>query len=260
MSDVWKTSRAAPERPDSNSVASRRGTKLLPFVPGDELAREQRERLEQMVDERTAKLRAAIEQLGREVSERHAAEAALRHSVEYQSTINGLLSLALKQAPLEALLQRALDMVLTLPALDEGSAGAIFVVERPGVLIRLLPEDWVLAEWEVRVLGGVADVLASIISRKRGETRRVELEEHLPLTLSDSQPQDSGMFEAVISGETSLTTAVEQFEGQVIREALDRCGANKSAAASMIGITRRMLRYKLGRSDKNADDVDSSDG
>ncbi len=76
---------------------------------------------------------------------------------------------------------------------------------------------------------------------------------HLPQTFSDGQTHDSGMFEAVISGETALTTAVEAFEGQIIREALGRCGGNKSAAASMIGITRRMLRYKLDRSDSSDD-------
>jgi len=80
--------------------------------------------------------------------------------------------------------------------------------------------------------------------------------DQLPQTFSDAKPHDSGMFEAVISGDTPLTTAVEQFEGQVIGVALDRCGGNKSAAATMIGITRRMLRYKLERLAK----VDDDDG
>jgi len=81
----------------------------------------------------------------------------------------------------------------------------------------------------------------------------------LPQTLSDAQPQDSGMFESVISGETPLTSAVEQFESLVIRVALERCDGNKSAAASMIGITRRMLRYKIERTVKDGDGDDSPD-
>jgi two-component system NtrC family response regulator len=81
----------------------------------------------------------------------------------------------------------------------------------------------------------------------------------LPATLSEAQPQDSGMFEAVLSGETSLTAAVEQFEAQVIRAALQRCDGNKSAAASIIGITRRMLRYKLERTSSPEDGDDSDE-
>jgi DNA-binding NtrC family response regulator len=78
---------------------------------------------------------------------------------------------------------------------------------------------------------------------------------NLPQSLSGTEPEDTGMYEAVISGELSLTAAVDSFEDRVIRSALSRCDDNKSAAASMIGITRRMLRYKLGRGDK-AEDAD----
>jgi len=72
----------------------------------------------------------------------------------------------------------------------------------------------------------------------------------LPETLTSVEPESSGMYEAVIAGEISLTDAVERFEAQVIREALSRSDDNKSAAAAMIGITRRMLRYKIERSIK----------
>jgi DNA-binding NtrC family response regulator len=56
------------------------------------------------------------------------------------------------------------------------------------------------------------------------------------------------LFEQVLSGETSLVGAVEGFERRVIEEALERSDGNKSAAAGLIGISRRMLRYKLERS------------
>ncbi len=55
------------------------------------------------------------------------------------------------------------------------------------------------------------------------------------------------LFDQVLSGEISLVDAVEGFERRVIEDALERSDGNKSAAASLVGISRRMLRYKLER-------------
>jgi signal transduction histidine kinase/ActR/RegA family two-component response regulator len=236
---------------DGDEDTLRPCTMRLPFVPKGDLAREQQEFLEHMVCERTAELSNVNDKLQREVRERVAAEVALQHSLEYQYTINTLLNLALQQAPMEVLLQRALDMVLSLPVFEGISAGAIFVIDPPGmlslkvhrgmpegvregcaeveigqclcgqaaesrvlmqvtqmgpeaagkcrtlehrgncclpisakgetlgVLTVLLPKDWVLDPMEIQVLGGVADVLASIISRERGEAKHAELEAQL---------------------------------------------------------------------------------
>ena len=239
--------------------------------------------------------------------------------MEYQSTINALLNLALKQAPLETLLQRALDMVISLPALDERSAGAIFVVEEPGkltmkvhhgmseetcrncaevkvgvcvcgqaaeagelmqvtrvepdggrqcttadhrghcclpfsaagevlgVLILLLPEGWVLAEWEIRVLGGVADVLAGIISRKRGEAKRAQLEDQLHYSqkleavgrLAGGVAHDFNNLLTVIQGNVYLNLSEPDLPDQV-RQDLESI---EDAARRAATLTRQLLAF-----------------
>lgn len=117
----------------------------------------------------------------------------------------------------------------------------------PAAMRKLMAYSW---PGNVRELENMVERLMALTP---GGTIDVD---HLPPTLSGAQPVDSGMYEAVISGETALTAAVEQFEGQVITEAMRRCDGNKSAAAAMIGITRRMLRYKLTR----VETTEESDG
>lgn len=134
MSDSGELTYARSEIARPASGVGQLETQKLPFRTERKIAGEYQEQLKQLVDERTAELRETNEQLGREVAERVAAEEALQHNYEYQTTINALLQLALKQSPLEALLQRAFDMVVALPALVEMSAGAIFLVDEPGNL------------------------------------------------------------------------------------------------------------------------------
>jgi DNA-binding NtrC family response regulator len=48
---------------------------------------------------------------------------------------------------------------------------------------------------------------------------------------------------------------LDEFEQQLIREALKRANGNKSQAARLLGLTRNALRYRLaqmGISDKDA--------
>mgnify|MGYP001559127958 FL=1 len=51
--------------------------------------------------------------------------------------------------------------------------------------------------------------------------------------------------EGETSGETSLTVRVEGLERRMIREALDRADGVQTRAAEILGISERVLRYKL---------------
>ena len=80
---------------------------------------------------------------------------------------------------------------------------------------------------------------------------------HLPDVVRSEEGDISPLSHAVLAGEVGLTEAVQTLEQQVVVEALRRTGGNKSAAASLIRISRRMLRYKLKQ--WNLEDVAPSD-
>ncbi|MDY0002711.1 MAG: sigma-54 dependent transcriptional regulator [Polyangia bacterium] len=67
----------------------------------------------------------------------------------------------------------------------------------------------------------------------------------LPEVVTSQEPGQSPLYQAVMGGDMGLPLAVETLEKQVILEALRRTQGNKSAAATLVGISRRMLRYKL---------------
>jgi len=69
------------------------------------------------------------------------------------------------------------------------------------------------------------------------EDERVITERHLPQWLA--RGQDMG----VPPG--SLIDAVETLEKEMITQALQECGGNQTRAAEKLGITRRMLQYKM---------------
>jgi two-component system response regulator AtoC len=49
------------------------------------------------------------------------------------------------------------------------------------------------------------------------------------------------------SGRIGLEEAVARFEGEILREALERHGGNQTRAAASLGITRRVLKLKMDR-------------
>ncbi|MFZ1057708.1 MAG: helix-turn-helix domain-containing protein, partial [Candidatus Rokuibacteriota bacterium] len=51
--------------------------------------------------------------------------------------------------------------------------------------------------------------------------------------------------EGETSGETSLTVLVEGLERRMIREALARADGVQTRAAEILGVSERVLRYKL---------------
>ena len=46
-------------------------------------------------------------------------------------------------------------------------------------------------------------------------------------------------------GDGRLRSAMEQLERQMIREAMEKTGDHQTRAAEMLGLSERMLRYKL---------------
>jgi PAS domain S-box-containing protein len=70
-----------------------------------------------------------------DITERQRAERELQRNYDAQTVINSLLRLSLKDIPLEELLRRALDLLLSVPWLAIESKGSIFLVEdEPEVL------------------------------------------------------------------------------------------------------------------------------
>lgn len=88
--------------------------------------------------------------------------------------------------------------------------------------------------------------LENLIERLMAMTPEDEITvAHLPGSVRTDEGESSSLCQAVLAGEVGLSEAVQTLEKQVTLEALRRTGGNKSAAASLVGISRRMLRYKL---------------
>lgn len=72
--------------------------------------------------------------------------------------------------------------------------------------------------------------------------------EELPSTLRDAAagtPVDAR--DAVLGGTKSLSEAVDEFEADIIREALRQCDFNQTRAAERLGTTRRILKYRMDK-------------
>ena len=71
------------------------------------------------------------------------------------------------------------------------------------------------------------------------------------VTLSDlppamrSQDQWAALREEVLKGSCPLSDAVDEFERELILKALQRSGFNRTKAASLLGTSRRVLRYRM---------------
>jgi PAS domain S-box-containing protein len=79
-----------------------------------------------------------------DITERKRAEEEVRKNYDIQKVINTILRLSLENIPLEELLDRTLDLILSIRWLTIESKGCIFTTEEPGVLVmksqRGLPE------------------------------------------------------------------------------------------------------------------------
>ncbi len=72
--------------------------------------------------------------------------------------------------------------------------------------------------------------------------------EELPAVMRESPtgtPQDARA--AVLLGTKTLSEAVDEFEREIIREALDQVDFNQTRAAERLGTTRRILKYRMDK-------------
>lgn len=71
--------------------------------------------------------------------------------------------------------------------------------------------------------------------------------EHLPSELVDGPAVTMHVREQVLSGHKSLSNAVDEFERDIIGEALNRTHYNQTRAATILGTTRRILKYRMDK-------------
>jgi transcriptional regulator with PAS, ATPase and Fis domain len=60
-------------------------------------------------------------------------------------------------------------------------------------------------------------------------------------------PQNKGLKESVLNGKVSFLQAVEEFEREMILDALKKTNYIQSHAAELLGISRRILKYKMDK-------------
>jgi len=70
--------------------------------------------------------------------------------------------------------------------------------------------------------------------------------EDLPVNVRESV-RINRLKDAVLGGEISLTKAVEEFERDIIMDGMQRANYVQSHAANRLGISRRILKYKLDK-------------
>ncbi|MBF0565660.1 MAG: PAS domain S-box protein [Nitrospirae bacterium] len=99
----------------------------------EERIRKSNEELELRVEERTKELTEAFSQLSAEAAERKKAEETLRRNFDIQRVISTVLNVALEPIPLNDLLSRILDVILSIPWLTLQSRGCIFLTESASI-------------------------------------------------------------------------------------------------------------------------------
>jgi DNA-binding NtrC family response regulator len=71
--------------------------------------------------------------------------------------------------------------------------------------------------------------------------------EDLPEQLRRSEATPTSMKEEVLTGRRTLGDAVDDFEREIIGEALVNTGFNQTRAAEVLGTTRRILKYRMDK-------------
>ena len=72
-------------------------------------------------------------------------------------------------------------------------------------------------------------------------------EADLPEQIRRSDHDPGSIKEQVLRGRKSLGEAVDEFERDIIQDALGQTDFNQTRAADMLGTTRRILKYRMDK-------------
>jgi DNA-binding NtrC family response regulator len=78
------------------------------------------------------------------------------------------------------------------------------------------------------------------------EGPQITLEE-LPDIVKRTEASPGNLRDQVLAGRKSLGSAVDEFEREIIAEALQQTDFNQTRAAEMLGTTRRILKYRMDK-------------
>jgi two-component system response regulator AtoC len=142
---------------------------------------------------------------------------------------------------LPALRERRDDLILLIRRFTEIKSREMGIPEktlRPEAIDALLRYPW---PGNVRELENLIERLLVLCD---GPTIAVE---DLPDQVRRSEPTPSSIKEQVLAGRKSLGDAVDDFERDIIMEALLNTDFNQTRAADMLGTTRRILKYRMDK-------------
>ena len=142
---------------------------------------------------------------------------------------------------LPSLRERRDDMLLLIRRFTEIKSRDMGIAEktlRPEAIDALLRYPW---PGNVRELENLIERLLVLCD---GQTIGVD---DLPEQVRRSEPTPGSIKEQVLAGRKSLGDAVDDFERDIIMEALLNTDFNQTRAAEMLGTTRRILKYRMDK-------------
>jgi len=142
---------------------------------------------------------------------------------------------------LPALRERRDDLMLLIRRFTETKSRDMGIAEKtlqPDAIDALLRYPW---PGNVRELENLIERLLVLCD---GPTIGVD---DLPEQVRRSEPTPSSIKEQVLAGRKSLGDAVDDFERDIIMEALMNTDFNQTRAADMLGTTRRILKYRMDK-------------
>ncbi|HWP65257.1 MAG TPA: sigma-54 dependent transcriptional regulator [Candidatus Limnocylindria bacterium] len=142
---------------------------------------------------------------------------------------------------LPPLRERRDDLLLLIRRFTETKSREMGIPEktlRPEAIDALLRYPW---PGNVRELENLIERLLVLCD---GPTIGVD---DLPEQVRRSEPTPSSIKEQVLAGRKSLGDAVDDFERDIIMEALLNTDFNQTRAADMLGTTRRILKYRMDK-------------